>query len=55
MRCARYFFDPAAHRRAKLRSMLFKTLIDADSLEELLGNPRLAVIDCRFEDRKSVV
>jgi thiosulfate/3-mercaptopyruvate sulfurtransferase len=29
--------------------MLFKTLIDADSLEELLGNPRLAVIDCRFD------
>ena len=28
--------------------MLFKTLIDVDSLEELLGNPRLAVIDCRF-------
>lgn len=29
--------------------MLFKTLIDVDSLEELLGNPRLAVIDCRFD------
>jgi thiosulfate/3-mercaptopyruvate sulfurtransferase len=29
--------------------MLFKTLIDADSLEELLGNPRLAIIDCRFD------
>ena len=29
--------------------MMFKTLIDVDSLEELLGNPRLAVIDCRFD------
>jgi thiosulfate/3-mercaptopyruvate sulfurtransferase len=29
--------------------MMFKTLIDADSLEELLGNPRLAIIDCRFD------
>jgi thiosulfate/3-mercaptopyruvate sulfurtransferase len=29
--------------------MLFKTLIDVDSLQELLGNPRLAVVDCRFD------
>jgi thiosulfate/3-mercaptopyruvate sulfurtransferase len=29
--------------------MMFKTLIDADSLEELLGNPRLVVVDCRFD------
>jgi thiosulfate/3-mercaptopyruvate sulfurtransferase len=29
--------------------MMFKTLIDADSLEELLGNPRLALIDCRSD------
>jgi thiosulfate/3-mercaptopyruvate sulfurtransferase len=29
--------------------MLFNTLIDVDSLEELLGSPRLAVIDCRFD------
>jgi thiosulfate/3-mercaptopyruvate sulfurtransferase len=29
--------------------MLFETLIDVDSLEELLGNPRLALIDCRFD------
>ena len=29
--------------------MMFKTLIDVDSLQELLGNPRLAVVDCRFD------
>ena len=29
--------------------MLFKTLIDVDSLEELLGNPRLVLVDCRFD------
>jgi len=29
--------------------MVFKTLIDVDSLQELLGQPRLAVIDCRFD------
>jgi len=29
--------------------MVFKTLIDADSLQELLGRPRLAVVDCRFD------
>jgi thiosulfate/3-mercaptopyruvate sulfurtransferase len=29
--------------------MLFQTLIDVDSLEELLGNPRLALVDCRFD------
>src|SRR5258708_27055206 len=36
-------------RRAKLRFMVFKTLIDVDSLQELLGRPRLAVVDCRFD------
>jgi thiosulfate/3-mercaptopyruvate sulfurtransferase len=29
--------------------MVFKTLIGVDSLQELLGKPRLAVIDCRFD------
>jgi len=29
--------------------MVFKTLIDVDSLQELLGRPRLAVVDCRFD------
>jgi len=29
--------------------MVFKTLIDVDSLQELLGQPRLAVVDCRFD------
>ena len=29
--------------------MMIKTLIDVDSLQELLGNPRLAIIDCRFD------
>ena len=29
--------------------MVFKTLIEVDSLQELLGQPRLAVIDCRFD------
>src|SRR5277367_6733804 len=29
--------------------MMFKTLIEADSLLELLGKPRLAVVDCRFD------
>jgi len=28
---------------------MFKTLIEADSLLELLGKPRLAVVDCRFD------
>jgi len=28
---------------------MIKTLIDVDSLQELLGNPRLAIIDCRFD------
>jgi len=28
---------------------VFKTLIDVDSLQELLGQPRLAVVDCRFD------
>src|SRR3984893_4938173 len=36
-------------RRAKLRFMMFKTLIDVDSLRNLLGEPRLAVVDCRFD------
>src|SRR5216684_3209733 len=38
-----------ADHRAKLRFMVFKTLIDVDSLQELLGQPRLAVVDCRFD------
>jgi thiosulfate/3-mercaptopyruvate sulfurtransferase len=29
--------------------MTFKTLIDADSLQNLLAEPRLAVVDCRFD------
>jgi thiosulfate/3-mercaptopyruvate sulfurtransferase len=29
--------------------MVFKTLIDVGSLQELLGKPQLAVIDCRFD------
>ena len=29
--------------------MVFKTLISVDSLQELQGYPRLAVIDCRFD------
>jgi thiosulfate/3-mercaptopyruvate sulfurtransferase len=29
--------------------MLFKTLIDVTALQELLGEPRLAVVDCRFD------
>jgi thiosulfate/3-mercaptopyruvate sulfurtransferase len=29
--------------------MMFKTLIDVDSLQNLLGQPRLAVVDCRFD------
>src|SRR3984893_5525033 len=37
------------HHRAKLRFMTFKSLIDADSLQNLLGEPRLAVVDCRFD------
>jgi thiosulfate/3-mercaptopyruvate sulfurtransferase len=49
LRCAGYFFDPDVQHRAKLRFMMIKTLIDVDSLQELLGNPRLAIIDCRFD------
>ena len=37
------------HRRVKLPFMPLKTLIDADSLRGLLGQPQLAVIDCRFD------
>src|SRR5260221_11891542 len=37
------------HHRAKLRFMAYQTLIDVDALRELLGNPRLAVVDCRFD------
>jgi thiosulfate/3-mercaptopyruvate sulfurtransferase len=29
--------------------MLFQTLIDADALQELQGEPQLAVVDCRFD------
>jgi thiosulfate/3-mercaptopyruvate sulfurtransferase len=35
--------------RAKLGFMEFHTLIDVDSLQKLLGEPRLAVVDCRFD------
>jgi thiosulfate/3-mercaptopyruvate sulfurtransferase len=28
---------------------MFKTLIDVDSLRQLLGEPRLAIVDCRFD------
>jgi thiosulfate/3-mercaptopyruvate sulfurtransferase len=38
-----------AQGRAKLRFMTFKTLIDVDSLQELLGKPGLAIVDCRFD------
>jgi thiosulfate/3-mercaptopyruvate sulfurtransferase len=37
------------HRRAKLISMEYRTLIDADSLRQMLEQPDLAVIDCRFD------
>src|SRR5579863_5694066 len=36
-------------RRAKLRFMVFKTLIGVDALQSLMGEPRLAVVDCRFD------
>ena len=39
----------AACLSAKLRFMEFQTLIDVDSLQELLGGPRLAIVDCRFD------
>jgi thiosulfate/3-mercaptopyruvate sulfurtransferase len=38
-----------ARHRAKLEIMEFHTLIGADSLQELLGNPELAILDCRFD------
>jgi thiosulfate/3-mercaptopyruvate sulfurtransferase len=38
-----------AGHRAKLRFMVFRTLIDAGSLPALLGTPQLALIDCRFD------
>jgi thiosulfate/3-mercaptopyruvate sulfurtransferase len=28
---------------------MFKTLIDVDSLQDLIGTPRVAVVDCRFD------
>jgi thiosulfate/3-mercaptopyruvate sulfurtransferase len=37
------------HRRAKLTSMQYRTLIDVDSLQALLGLPGVAVVDCRFD------
>ena len=37
--------------RAKLDSMNFTTLIGASSLRELTGEPKMAVIDCRFDLR----
>jgi thiosulfate/3-mercaptopyruvate sulfurtransferase len=36
-------------RRAKLRLMEFQTLIDVESLQKLMGDPRLAIVDCRFD------
>jgi thiosulfate/3-mercaptopyruvate sulfurtransferase len=38
-----------ARHRVKLGFMEFQTLIGADSLQRELGNPALAVIDCRFD------
>ncbi|HWX28987.1 MAG TPA: sulfurtransferase [Steroidobacteraceae bacterium] len=38
-----------ARHRAKLEIMEFHTLISVDSLQELLGKPELAVLDCRFD------
>src|SRR5580692_2454901 len=38
-----------ARHRAKLEIMEFRTLIDVDSLQELLGKPQVAVVDCRFD------
>ena len=35
--------------RAKLGLVGFQTLIDAASLQQLLGSPGLAVVDCRFD------
>jgi len=35
--------------RAKLRIVIFQTLIDAASLRGLLGDAGLAVVDCRFD------
>jgi thiosulfate/3-mercaptopyruvate sulfurtransferase len=35
--------------RAKLGFMEFHTLIGVDALQKLLGEPRLAVVDCRFD------
>src|ERR1700688_3193673 len=37
------------HRRVKLRFMTFKPLIGVEAWQELLGKPRLAVVDCRFD------
>jgi thiosulfate/3-mercaptopyruvate sulfurtransferase len=37
------------HHRVKLGFMEFRTLIGVDALQELLGEPRLAVVDCRFD------
>ncbi len=36
-------------RRAKLGFVEFQTLIGVDSLRQLQGDPRLAVVDCRFD------
>ena len=38
-----------AGHRAKLRFMVFRTLLDAGTLHALLGTPQLALIDCRFD------
>src|ERR1700676_3180968 len=36
-------------RRAKLRFMEFQTLIGVDSLRQLKDDPRLVIVDCRFD------
>jgi thiosulfate/3-mercaptopyruvate sulfurtransferase len=38
-----------ADRRAKLSTVPFSTLIDVEMLKGLLGQPGLAVVDCRFD------
>ncbi len=38
-----------AQRRAKLPAVAYQTLIDVDSVMRLIGNPKVALIDCRFD------
>jgi thiosulfate/3-mercaptopyruvate sulfurtransferase len=35
--------------RAKLNALAYTTLIDVESLQRLLGDPELAILDCRFD------